>query len=225
MRPFAAALLVLALVAAGPLPAQDAPGRGPSGIAVIDQNRLLTDSGTGRGIESAFQAASRELVAENRRIEAALEDEERALTASRPTTPPADFQRLAAEFDKKVEGIRSAQEAKSRSLGRQRDEERQHLIQRALPVLAQLMQERSATVLVDRNAVVLSFGQADITDAAIERLNALPPETTDHAAPLAPGAATEPDGPMPESPAPEAPVAGASASGAATPAPAQGAAP
>ncbi len=187
MRAAASAALVLGLALSGAAAAQSVPQQAPAAVAVIDQNRLIADSALGREIEARLQAASRALVAENRQIEAALEEEERQLTARRASLPQAEFQTLAAEFDARVEAIREAQELKSRSLARQHDEERQRLLQRAVPILAQLMKDRGAAVLLDRGAIVLSLEGADLTDAAIAALDAQrAPEAASDAAPADP---------------------------------------
>ncbi|SNX67671.1 periplasmic chaperone for outer membrane proteins Skp [Cereibacter ovatus] len=187
MRAAASAALVLGLALSGAAAAQSVPQQAPAAVAVIDQNRLIADSALGREIEARLQAASRTLVAENRQIEAALEEEERQLTARRASLPQAEFQTLAAEFDARVEAIREAQELKSRSLARQHDEERQRLLQRAVPILAQLMKDRGAAVLLDRGAIVLSLEGADLTDAAIAALDAQrAPEAASDAAPADP---------------------------------------
>lgn len=187
MRAAASAALVLGLALSGAAAAQSVPQQAPAAVAVIDQNRLIADSALGREIEARLQAASRALVAENRQIEAALEEDERQLTARRASLPQAEFQTLAAEFDARVEAIREAQELKSRSLARQHDEERQRLLQRAVPILAQLMKDRGAAVLLDRGAIVLSLEGADLTDAAIAALDAQrAPEAASDAAPADP---------------------------------------
>lgn len=164
----------MALWAVAPAPAQTTAGPAvASQIVTVTQERLFQDSQMGQQIQKRYETATRLLVAENRRIEADLEAEERDLTARRPGMPPADFRALANEFDRKVEGIRSAQESKSRALTRQRDEDRQRMLEAAAPILAQMMAERGAVVLVDKSAVVLSFEGIDITAAAVARLDSV----------------------------------------------------
>lgn len=153
-------------------PAVADPGVG-SPVVTITQERLFQDSRAGQQIQDRYETASRALVAENRRIEAALEAEERDLTARRAQMPPEDFRPLAEAFDEKVEGIRAAQDAKSRALTRQRDEDRQRMLEAAAPILAQMMAERGVMVLIDKNAVVLSFDGIDITEDAVARLDAV----------------------------------------------------
>ncbi|MCL4188582.1 MAG: OmpH family outer membrane protein [Rhodobacteraceae bacterium] len=177
-RVLALAAALCASAAAAPAVAQE--GQGPeltvgvpvgAGVLTIDPDRLFTGSRMGRRMTEELEAALRELAAENRRIEAALTAEERALTERRASLAPEEFRALAEEFDRRVEEIRRSQDAKSRALNRRRDEDRQRFLEAALPVLAQLLGEAGASVVLDRRAVFLSFDEIDITDRAIERLD------------------------------------------------------
>ena len=95
--------------------AQAAPPNSAA-IVIIDQERLLTGSRYGQRIQQEVEEAGAALVAENRRIEAQLSDEELRLTEQRATMSADAFRPLAQEFNIRVEGIRAAQEAKSRAL-------------------------------------------------------------------------------------------------------------
>ena len=86
---------------------------------------------------------------------------------------PEIFRPIADAFDKKVEGIRTAQDAKSRDLNRQREEDQQEFFGYAVPVLAQIMQEFGGVVLMDQSSVVLSLDRIDITSEAITRIDAV----------------------------------------------------
>ena len=160
-----------------PAVAQDQPAGPPlktitSPIVTLDRDRLFQSSRMGIATRARFEAASNDLVTENRQLEAALEDEERTLTERRKAVEPDAFRLLADEFDKRVEDLRKAQDAKSRALTRSRDADQQAFFQAALPVLGQLMVEIEAVAIIDRSAVIVSFDQLDITDMAIARLDA-----------------------------------------------------
>ena len=179
LRAFAAASL-LALVSAAPLPAQQGAGSFPvarpdfqSPILTVKQQELFEGSAFGRASLARLEAASRDIAAENRRIEADLEAEEQNLTERRKTMEPEIFRPIADAFDKKVEGIRNAQDAKSRDLNRQREEDQQEFFGYAVPVLAQIMQEFGGVVLMDQSSVVLSLDRIDITSEAITRIDAV----------------------------------------------------
>ena len=140
-------------------------------ILTLDRERLLSETRFGRAVEAQFQQDSQTLIAENLRLEQALETEERALTDQRATLPAEEFRALAEEFDTKTEAIRTAQDAKSRAITSRRDAERQRFLQAAIPVLADLMRESGAVAIFDKEMVILSLRGVDITDEAIARID------------------------------------------------------
>ena len=223
-RALCPALLALALASAGAATGQEvaappaaaeplantAPAQAEAEalrVLTLDRERLFSGTGFGQAVIARFEAEAKALQAENRRIDAALEAEERTLTERRATVSPEEFRALAADFDSRVEKLRSAQEAKSRDLSRQRDEARQQFYDTALPVLGKLMTERGAVAIIDRTALVISFERIDITDEAIARIDEVlgngseaTPPTQDSTQPSEPA-----QGPMP-APGPEEPT-------------------
>ncbi len=161
-------------------PPQDAPAaaEGPvaralqSPVLVLRRDALFDSSAFGKAARERFEAASQELLKENRTLEAALEAEERDLTAKRATLPADEFRVLAEAFDTKVEGIRSARDARSRDLTRGLEEDRQRFLKAAIPILAQIMAEHGATVILDQQVVVVSLDAIDITADAVRRIDA-----------------------------------------------------
>lgn len=167
--------LVLACLLIGfsgqPVLAQETPAPS-SPILTLDDERLFTGSAFGKAVLARQEANAQTLTEENRRIETALEVEEKDLTARRATMSRADFLPLSDAFNQKVEGIRKAQDAKSRDLNRAFEEDRQRFLQAARPILAQVMQDAGAIAIIDSRAVFVGFDNIDITDAAIARLDA-----------------------------------------------------
>lgn len=169
-----------------------------SDVLILRQDELFQRSAFGLASLARIDEANAALLAENRQIEAALEAEERDLTARRSMLPAAEFRSLAEAFDTKVEGIRNAQESKSRAISRSRDEDRQRFFAAALPILAQMMREAGAAVILDDDAVILSFDRVDITALAVARIDA--------AIGAGEGLAPPPEAPAPTpAPAPPAP--------------------
>ena len=152
-------------------------------VVTLDQDRLYSASRFGQALEARSLAATQELAAENRQIEADLSAEEAALTTKRAQVSVEAFAALAAAFDVKVERIRAEQEAKARDLVTSRDAGRQQFFQAAVPVLAALMQDLGAYAILNHDAVVLSFDSIDVTDRAIAALDA---KLGDGSAPAAP---------------------------------------
>jgi Skp family chaperone for outer membrane proteins len=150
-------------------PVQEVP---QAPVLMVDRNRLFVESAFGRAAEARFQAESQALIAENLRLEQALEAEERDLTDRRPSLEPEAFQALATEFDAKAEAIRAAQDAKSRSITAKREEDRQRFLQAAVPILGDIMREAGAVAIFDKDMVILSLRGVDITEEAIALIDA-----------------------------------------------------
>lgn len=167
---------VLALVA-GLLLAAQATGqpteeRLQSPVLIIDQDRLFAESQLGAAALGRIEDEARALAAENRRIEAELLDEERALTEERARLAIPEFTARATAFDEKVQRLRSEQDTKARALARAREEARADFLGEIGGVLSDIAREREAVVMLDRRQVFLSVDAIDVTDEAIARINA-----------------------------------------------------
>lgn len=152
--------------------AQDAPLPPSAAILTLDDERLFTGSAFGKAVIARQEEESRGLIDENRRIEAALEAEEKDLTNRRSLMSREEFAPLSEAFNEKVEGIRKAQDAKTRELQRRFEADRQQFLDVARPILAEVMTARGAVAIIDSRAVFVGFENIDITDEAIARLDA-----------------------------------------------------
>lgn len=182
-RTFARACLMLALTGASWAHAQEVPqvsptpqeGAGPSVVSpilTIDSERLFLESAFGQRVAQQAEAKLSELGLENRQIEADLEAEEQALTDRRPTLTPAEFRTLADAFDTKVQQTRATQAAKARTINETLDADRDRFLNAAAPILERLMRQAGAAVILDRRAVFVSASAVEITEEAIEALDA-----------------------------------------------------
>lgn len=198
MRRAAALVALLGALGGAPAAAQDLAA--PTGFVTVDQERLFAESAFGGRALAEIERRSRELAAENRRIEAELVAEERLLTELRPTLPPGDFRVRAEAFDARVQRLRAEQDGKEREVTGLRDEAQEVFFGRVGPVLGAVVRERGAVAILDRRAVILALESIDVTDAAIARIDAELGEGTDvwpaapqgAVAPPAAGAAPEP---------------------------------
>ncbi|WP_163849732.1 OmpH family outer membrane protein [Pseudooceanicola aestuarii] len=174
MRLWRSVTLALGLLfAAGPavLAQQDAAvPRSP--VLVVDTEQLFGRSGLGAQIARQIEAEASALAAENRRIEAELAEEEKALTARRAEMPAAEFRELADRFDEKVTRIRNEQQQKARTFGADSDAARREFLVSAQPALEAIMREAGAAVVLDRRTTFLSVDSVDITEEAVRRIDA-----------------------------------------------------
>ncbi|HHI71655.1 MAG TPA: OmpH family outer membrane protein [Rhodobacteraceae bacterium] len=152
--------------------AQDAQQQHPV-LLTIDQDRLFTKSLYGERITREIKEDATRLEGEFKRIEADLTAEEKALTEKRKTMSAEQFRPLADAFDKKVQEIRKAQDARARDLDRRLNEERANFYQQVEPILRDLLAEMGASAIIDNRVVLLAAEQMDITDEALRRIDAI----------------------------------------------------
>jgi len=143
----------------------------PGGFLVIDQEALFKNSAFGQRILLETDQATKDLVAENRQIEAKLVAEEKDLTDRRPGLPADQFRLLADAFDEKVQQIREEQSQKSDAIGATLDKNRREFFQAIIPVLAEILRETHAVAILDKRTVLISVNLIDATALAVSRID------------------------------------------------------
>lgn len=173
-------------------PAPGPAGSAAAGIMTIDPEAVFTHSRWGQRVQADLERQSREIAAENERLANQFAAEEQELTNLRGALPPDEFRRRADDFDRRVVEVRRQRDAVGRELENRLESERAAFFRAALPVLAKLMQDRGAVVVLDQRAVFVSARSADVTEALIalldERIGAGPeggPPDAEGAAPAA----------------------------------------
>ncbi|WP_106744300.1 OmpH family outer membrane protein [Yoonia maritima] len=156
------------LLLAIPAAAQD----GAPQILIIDSDRIYYETLYGRRIAADLNAAIQAVQAENEQIVATLTEEERSLTLRRPDMTPEEFRAEADAFDVKVEEVRRVRDAKNIELQTENAEQRTVFEDRVQGVIANLMIERGAVIVMEQRSVVMSVREANITDDVIVRVDA-----------------------------------------------------
>ncbi len=140
-------------------------------ILVLDWDRLFSIPRVEARVLDGIAVERSRLVAENTRIESELTAEELELTKRRSTLDAAEFQMLADAFDRKVQRIRADRDAQERELQRRAQMEWQSFRQQVeTSLIIEIMQERGAVLVMDRNQAIMFSTTIDITEEAITRL-------------------------------------------------------
>ena len=160
--------VVLALCWAGVALGQEL--RSP--ILTIDSDRLYRDSAFGQRVLREIEEQTSAFAEENLLLEEQLESEEQALTEQRPDMEPSEFRVLADAFDARVQAIRVERDAKSRVIAAQLEDNRDRFLNAAAPVLETIMREAGAAVILERRGVFVSANAIDVTEIAIQRIDA-----------------------------------------------------
>jgi len=140
-------------------------------VLVIDMQRVQRDSAAAesiRGQSAALRAKLEEAVAARARE---ISDEEAELATLRERITPEEFAERVDGFKKKVFANREFAQRETGKLQTALADASNRLRNQIAPILAKIMRERKAQVMLDSNQVVLSIGGLDITDEVIERLN------------------------------------------------------
>ncbi|MBU6298554.1 MAG: OmpH family outer membrane protein [Alphaproteobacteria bacterium] len=156
-------------VAAPPPPTQ---GAAPTArILLVDLRRVMGGSKVGQDIQKQVAAlkadATKQLNGEGLELQkekTQLEQQAAILAPDVKARRIKDFDSKAQAFQKKLQergaliqgGVMKAQQQIEQALG---------------PILQGIMQERGATILLDRSAVLLAPNAIDVTDVAIQRLD------------------------------------------------------
>ncbi|SFS09721.1 OmpH family outer membrane protein [Yoonia litorea] len=148
-------------------------------VLIIDSDRLYLESDFGRRVAADLAEQAAEIQAENDRIVESLTQEERSLTLRRPEMTPEAFRAESEAFDAKVQEVRRVRDAKNVEFQRANAEARVEFEERIQGIVAGIMLERGATLVMEQRNVVLSIRSANITDEAIARVNAQLGDGTD----------------------------------------------
>lgn len=146
--------------------------QGAPQVLIIDSERLFVETQYGRRIQSDLAAQAAELQAENDRIVESLTQEERSLTLRRADMTPEEFRAEAEAFDAKVQDVRRVRDAKNVDLQVANAEARARFEERVQGIVANIMLERGAALVLEQRNVVLSVRAANITDDAIAQIDA-----------------------------------------------------
>jgi len=153
-----------------PTKAQE-PARENIGILVVDMQRIQRDAAAAKSVreQSATMRAELEATVGERARAISLEEAELAELRERLTA--AEFRARVREFEKKVFANRDFAQQGSAKLQTVRAQASNRLRREIAPILAQLLRERRAQLMLDKSQVILSADTLDVTDEALKRLD------------------------------------------------------
>lgn len=154
-----------------PLPADEVAAPA-SPVLTVDQNRLYLESAWGLRAQATLEERGELVAAENERLTQLLSSEEAALTDRRASLAPAEFRRLAENFDIRATEIRRERAQAVQALNNWADADRAAFYRAARRYMGDLMVERGAVAVLDHRTVFVSFEAIDITEPLILAIDA-----------------------------------------------------
>ncbi|MCP1335817.1 OmpH family outer membrane protein [Futiania mangrovi] len=145
-------------------------------IAVVDTGALMRDSKPARRMLAQIETLNATLQADASEAESRLRSERDALNAQRNVLSEEGFQQRARAFEEEVRGTQMGIQERSRAIQLAQQKAQSQLRAAIEPILKDLVTETGATLLLERQRVLLHDTAMDITATALARLDALDPQ-------------------------------------------------
>jgi outer membrane protein len=141
-------------------------------IVVVDRAAILQFSKVGQDVARQMQAAANQAKADLSGQGKALQAEERSLQQQVAILAPDVKAKRLAAFQAKAQSLQGAAQRKDEQLKAAFAQARQAIEQQLGPILQQLVKERGANIVLDKQAVVFATQSGfDITTDVVTRLN------------------------------------------------------
>ncbi|MFN3931570.1 MAG: OmpH family outer membrane protein [Brevundimonas sp.] len=176
MKILAFGAFTVALLAGSAAAAQD-QNFGPAipGVCVYHHDRLLAQSTAGQAVQTGMQRLQQEVQAELAPYEQFIQSEGQQLQQGRGTIPQADFATREQALQTRYQEARNLAQTREGELRYTQAMQLQQIAQAADPVILALYNERGCGILIARDGVMRVNPTMDLTDAAIQRVNAALP--------------------------------------------------
>ena len=176
---FTPLILGLALAAAPVVPAlaqqPSSPG-GPIKIAVIDTEKILLGSNTGKKALADLKKLQEAKETEGRTKQQEIKDLQAKLTDGRLSLSQDKLSEMEKQLEEKVVSLRRFQEDANAELGKKRDQVLAQVDQKVMPVINQIGKEMGYTLIFRKfeSGLIYADEAVDITNQIIQRLDGAP---------------------------------------------------
>lgn len=157
-----------------------ATGASASDVVVVDMQRVLREAAVAVQLRQIELEERRALRARLDAITEQLRTEEAYLTDVRDSTEREQFDAMVEDFDRRVREARQEAQETSASFQSRFSEAFAALDQDIVPVIADILDERGASLALDRRSVLIMREDIDITREVIDRLDAALPADVAH---------------------------------------------
>jgi len=159
--------------------AQEAAQQLPTVVmAIVDIQKIMRESAASvsirdqiDGVRSGYQA---DLDAKEERLRKTDED----LKRQRAILAPEAFEEKRKEFEEEVLGVQREVQGRNAVIEQAIGDATGKIREKLIPILAEIMEERGASVLLDKSQVLVSDKSLEVTTTSLTRLNKALPEVT-----------------------------------------------
>ena len=140
-------------------------------IAVVDLNLILSESKAAKNATKQFEEIQKstedKIIASDKK----MLDERNKLIEQQSVIAPEAFELKAKDYEKKLQEYQADKQNKLRKLEGVLQKARNTILEKVKPILEDISKELGVTVILEKNSVLLSANNMDITDNVIKKLN------------------------------------------------------
>ena len=140
-------------------------------IAIVDLNLILSESKAAKGATKDFEKIQKDTESEIVESDKLMLDERNKLIEQQSVIAPEAFEVKAQDYEKKLQNYQAEKQNKLRKLEGVLQKARNEILENVKPILEELSKELGVTVILEKNSVLLSATNMDITDQVIKKLN------------------------------------------------------
>jgi Skp family chaperone for outer membrane proteins len=161
-------LLILIFVSFNVLANENYPN---TSIAIVDLNLILSDSKAAKNATKQFEVIQKDTEDEIIASDKKMLEERNKLIEQQSIVAPESFELKAKDYENKLQNYQIEKQNKLRKLEGVLQSARNEILEKVKPILEELSKEIGVTVILEKNSVLLSATNMDITDDVIKRLN------------------------------------------------------
>lgn len=162
--------IVIAAVVVGPLRAQSAPLPAPV-ILIVDLQQILQDAKAAKGVQAIINQEYSSYTKEVSQQEDELQKARADLERQRTILAPEAFNTRARDLQQRYDELGQVVQGRRQSLQQSLNEAMLQVKNAALTVIADIVKERKANLVVEKQAVVFEADGMDVTADAVARLD------------------------------------------------------
>lgn len=164
----AAIFISVALI--GPLPAQPAPLPAPV-ILIVDLQQILQEAKAAKGVQAIINQEYSSYTKEVSQQEDELQKARGDLERQRTILAPEAFNTRARDLQQRYDELGQVVQGRRQSLQQSLNEAMLQVKNAALAVIADIVKERKANLVIEKQAVVFEADGMDVTADAVARLD------------------------------------------------------
>ena len=140
-------------------------------IAIVDLNLILSESKAAKAATKDFEKIQNDTETEIVESDKLMLEERNKLIEQQSVIAPEAFEVKAQDYEKKLQNYQVEKQNKLRKLEGVLQTARNEILENVKPILEELSKELGVTVILEKNSVLLSATNMDITDEVIKKLN------------------------------------------------------